>query len=145
MLPQVAGERPPVYGQNQGLYADLQVVVTETFVPEDTLYDEADRMLAAYQIADNFYMMAQEIKSGTYSMKAYYDTDRDIMATVVAGHRRSDMDAQKVMAEGAAIWTEEGAEVESIEINGKTFFSRFNRGLLNCNPRYIALVFDFNI
>lgn len=104
------------------MYADLQVVVTETFVPEDALYDEADRMLAAYQVADNFYMMAHEIKPGIYSMKAYYDTDREIMATVVGGHRRSDMDAQKVMAEGAAIWTEEGAEVESIEINGKVFY-----------------------
>lgn len=104
------------------MYADLQVVVTETFVPEDALYDETERELAAYQVADNFYMMAQEIKPGNYSMKAYYDTDRDITVTVVGGHRRSDMDAQKVMAEGAAIWAEAGAEVESIEINGKVFY-----------------------
>lgn len=107
------------------MYADLQVVVTETFVPEDALYDEAGSMLAAYQVADNFYMMAQEIKPGNYSMKAYYDTDRDITVTIVGGHRRSDMDAQKVMAEGAAIWADADAEVESIEINGKVVYYYF--------------------
>lgn len=107
------------------MYADLQVVVTETFVPEDALYDEAERELASYQVADNFYMMAQEVKPGNYSMKAYYDTDRDIAVTVVGGHRRSDMDAQKVMAEGAAIWADADAEVESIEINGKVIYYYF--------------------
>lgn len=107
------------------MYADLQVVVTETFVPEDALYDEAGSILAAYQVADNFYMMAQEIKPGNYSMKAYYDTDRDITVTIVGGHRRSDMDAQKVMAEGAAIWADADAEVESIEINGKVVYYYF--------------------
>lgn len=104
------------------MYTDLQVVVTETFVSQDALYDEADRILVSYQISDNFYLMAQEIKPGNYSAKVYHDTDRDIIVTVVGGHRHSDMDVQKVMAEGAAIWADAGAEVKSIEINGKIFY-----------------------
>ncbi len=107
------------------MYTDLQVVVTETFVPEDALYDEADSMLAAYQITDNFYLMGQEIKPGNYSMKAYYDADRDIAVTVVGGHRRGGTDAQEVMTEGAAIWADADSEVQSIEINGKIIYYYF--------------------
>ena len=104
------------------MYTDLQVVVTETFVSQDALYDEADRMLVSYQISDNFYLMAQEIKPGNYSAKVNQETERDIIVTVVGGHRHSDMDVQKVMAEGAAIWADAGAEVKSIEINGKIVY-----------------------
>lgn len=104
------------------MYADLQVIVTETFVPEDTLYDETEKELVSYQIPDNFYLMAQEIEPGNNSMKTYQDTDRKIMVTVIGGHQRSDMDAQKMMKEGAAIWADADAEVESIEINGKVVY-----------------------
>ncbi len=105
------------------MYADLEMVVTEKFVPEDILYDEAEGRLVTYQVEDNFYLIAQEIKSDNYSMKTYCDTDRDIKVTVVAdGNQRSDMNARKLMTEGRDIWTDLEMEVESMEINGNTFY-----------------------
>lgn len=104
------------------MYSNLQVVVTETFVPNDTLYDEAERKLASYQIEDNFYMIAQEIIPGNYSRKSYSNSDRDITVTVVAEHRCRNMNAQMIMSEGAAIWTNKDAKVKSTEIDGKLIY-----------------------
>lgn len=104
------------------MYSNLQVVVTETFVPNDTLYDEAERKLASYQIEDNFYMTAQEIDPGGYSMKSYSDWDRDIMVTVVGEHQCRNMNARMIMSEGAAIWTDGDATVKSTEVDGKPIY-----------------------
>lgn len=104
------------------MYSNLQVVVSETFMPKDTLYDDGEKKLASYQIEDHFYMMAQEIKPNNYSMKSYFNSDRDITVTVIGEHRYSNMNAQMVMSEGASIWTDSDTKVNSTEINGKTIY-----------------------
>lgn len=108
------------------MYADLEMIVSEKFVPEDILYDEAEKTLVKYKIEDNFYLIAQEVKSGNYSMKTYRDTDRDIIVTVVANSSfRSDMDAYKLMTEGGSIWAGSEHEVKSKEIDGRVFYYYF--------------------
>ncbi len=104
------------------MHSNLQVVLTETFVPYDTIYDEAESKLASYRIEDNFYMIAQEIKPGSYSRKSYSDSDRDITVTIVGEHQCRNKDAQMVMKEGTAIWTDGEAKVKSAEIDGKLIY-----------------------
>lgn len=104
------------------VYSNVQVVVTETFMPNDTLYDEAEKELVSYRIEDKFYMLGQEIEPGDYSMKSYKDWDRDIIVTVVGEHRCRDMDARMLMTEGAAIWADGNVKVKSTEIGGKLIY-----------------------
>ncbi len=105
------------------MYSDLQVVVTEEFLAEDSLYNKKENKLVSYQIEDNFYLIGQEIKPNYYSMKVYSDMERDITATVIADdYIRTDTDAKMLMTKGTATWTDSEAEIESIEVNGKTFY-----------------------
>lgn len=105
------------------MYHDVQMVVTETWVSYDSLYDEHDQKLVSYDIADKFYMIAKEIKPGIYSKKVYSDESRGIVVTVIAEkQRKSDTDAKSVMKEGKRIWTDYDGEPESIEINGKSYY-----------------------
>lgn len=105
------------------MYHDVQMVLTDTWVPEDSLYDANDQKLVTYGIADNFYMIAKEIKSGIYSRKVYSDERRGIVVTVIAEKQRSSSaDAKSVMAEGKKIWTEQDGEPDQIGINGKTCY-----------------------
>lgn len=105
------------------VYSDFKPVISEKFEPEGALYDEAETKLVEYKIEDNFYMIAQEIKSGIYSMKMYCDEDRDIVVTVVANTSfAGDMDARQLMTEGGSIWAGPEHEVKSMEIDGRVFY-----------------------
>lgn len=104
------------------MYSNVQVVVTETFVPNDTLYDEVEKELVSYQIEDKFYMIGQEIEPGDYSMKSYTDWDRNITVAIIGKHQSKNKDAQMVMSEGAAIWADRDVKVKSTEIGGKIIY-----------------------
>lgn len=104
------------------MYSDLQVVFPEEFLAEDALYNNEGNKLVSYQVEDNFYMVAQEIRSNYYSMKAYIDAERDITVTIIADDQKRTEDARTLMVNGSAIWTDSEAEIDSIEIDGRTIY-----------------------
>jgi len=105
------------------MYSEINMVLSEEFVAEDSLYNKEEKTLVSYQIEDDFYLIAHEIKPNYYSMKTYRDTDRNITASaVVDDYIRSNMDAKRLMTKGTNIWTNSKAAVKSIEVNGKTFY-----------------------
>lgn len=105
------------------MYSEINMVLAEEFVAEDALYNKEEKKLVSYQIEDDFYLIAHEIKPNYYSMKTYRDTDRNITASVVVDdYIRSNMDAKRLMTKGTNIWTNSESAVKSIEVDGKTFY-----------------------
>lgn len=105
------------------MYSEINVVLSEEYVAEDSLFNKEEKKLVSYQIENDFYLISQEIKQNYYSQKTYCDMDRNITTTVVVDdYIRTNMDAEKLMANGTAIWTNSEADVKSTEIDGKTFY-----------------------
>lgn len=105
------------------MYADTEIIFSSDYSSEDVLYNADEKSLIQYQIEDDFYLFTQEIKPNYYSMKAYQDSKREIVTTlIVDDYQRKDVDAKVLMTEGASTWTDSEPEIKNIEINGYIFY-----------------------
>ncbi len=105
------------------MYSEINVVLSEEFVAEDSLYNKEEKKLVSYQIEDDFYLRSQEISPNHYSMKLYRDEAENITASVIIDdYIRTNMDAERLMSKGTDTWTNSEADVKSMEVNGKTFY-----------------------